>query len=259
MAMEQQKFSEKEVGQILAKAAALQSGTSGPANSTGTTLEELQKIAEEIGIHPEAVIRASNEIGRARQTTVGASSRSVLLEQSIGGHLSEENWERIVTASRTAAGSAGSTQLTGDIREWTGATDSESLLVGATNRQGRTHLKLLGDNRGAVAGTVMISIILGMFFTMGALVLNIKLHTGAELTTASIFLAVMLVVLSSKASVRRVRRTHQANLNSLMDRIVEISESGTTTVEDPISWQLQNSSDAMAEAKKSEEARLQLP
>jgi hypothetical protein len=150
------KYSDKEVGQILAKATALQSGSTDLSATGGTTLAELQRVADEVGIDPKMIERAASELDTLRQTTASKRSNTVLLEQSVTGEISEETWEDFVTILRTATGSPGKFEVSARKMEWIGGGEAESMVLSVTTRQGRSQLRLLGDNTGATVGVGVV-------------------------------------------------------------------------------------------------------
>jgi hypothetical protein len=220
------KYNDKEVGQILAKAAALQSGSSEISTPEGVTLAELQRVADELGIDPKMIDRAATELDTLRQITASTQSNTVLLEQTVTGELSEETWEDLVTKLRAFAGSAGKTETTPRKREWIGGGETQSLVFTVTTRQGQTHLKLMGDNSGASVVKGMLGFVIGMFSTFGPLIANVKTGVfGPLLTPLLMILVVASAVLITTIAIRSGRRKFAARVNSVMDRLVETVES----------------------------------
>jgi hypothetical protein len=221
------KYSDKEVGQILSKAAALQSGSASFTSPEGTTLQELQRVAREVGLDPLMIERAATELEGLRRSTSGPKANVVLLEQAVDGGLVEAAWEQLVTAMRAHSGKPGKIEVRGDIREWTGGSNSESFMLSATNHQGRMDLKLLGDTSGWTAALIEYGIGFSAILTLASVVAAAKLgsHMMPLLTFSFILLAVFAGFLGTRAVIQRSRKAFAGELNALMDRLVSVSES----------------------------------
>ena len=172
--MPERRFDEKEVGQILSKAAAVQSGSSDPDSLRGITLEELQRVAQEVGLDPREIGRAAKSLESDRKVQRNRSANSVLLQQSVEGELSEEMWEQLVTAGRAFSGRAGRLVQNGATREWHSNEDAQTLLLSATTRNGRTQIRLLGDVSGAAILTTTFGSIFGIFASMAPMIYSTK-------------------------------------------------------------------------------------
>lgn len=64
--MPARKYNDKEVGQILSKVASIQANAAGFATSQGTTLEDLKRVAGEVGMDPEMIERAAADLDHSR-------------------------------------------------------------------------------------------------------------------------------------------------------------------------------------------------
>jgi len=225
--MRPRRYSDKEIGKILSKAAALQSGAGDFANAEGATLAELQRVAGEVGLDPAMVERAAIEVDSARTFTTGANSNSVLLEQSVGGELSDEAWERLVTCARSFTGSRGKIDSNPQTREWFGRSEIESTLLSGTNRQGRVQLSLLGDGSGATTLTTLVGTIVGLFATLIPVIVAVK-QTSPSSPWLTALLSVLLACSCAATTfwtIRARRKRFASRLGGLMDRLVDIIES----------------------------------
>jgi len=220
------KFNDDEVGQILSKAIALQAGDSGSTASQGTSLEELMRVAAEIGIDASAIERAAVEVSSSRSVTASPDSNTVLVEQSIPGELSDEAWEELITAVRTFSGTAGKSEIGALSREWIGGGEMETLVLTGLSRSGRTQLKLLGDNSGITAFTMVKG--LGAIVFGGILPLVLYNKQAFPLSAYSaLFLTILIVsaaIFSTKASIRRKRGRFNVRLGVLMNQLAKIVE-----------------------------------
>src|SRR5262245_46169416 len=93
-----------------------------PAESSGLTLDELQRIGQEAGIDPARVAQAAERLdARGRSAPVRRSlglpvgvSRVVDLPRAP----TDREWERLISEFRTTFGTQGSTTTSGGLREW---------------------------------------------------------------------------------------------------------------------------------------------
>src|SRR5690606_2644139 len=96
-------YGEKDVSRILKRATEIQ-GDAGAAETHGLTLAELQQIAREAGISPEAVAAAAAEMGAApeksRDFHVLGGPVSFSHERVVAGEVSEETWEAMLDEIR---------------------------------------------------------------------------------------------------------------------------------------------------------------
>lgn len=161
--MTERRYSETEVAEILdaatreARQALPVAGESGKGEP-GLTLAQLQEIAREVGIAPDAVARgaAALEVRRSSEeqlrrfsgVPIGAS-RSVLLPRG----MTEEEWGRFVSLLRQTFDAAGKVSEQGDLREWRNGNLSVTLspegngarLAMRTRRQGWEALPAAGS------------------------------------------------------------------------------------------------------------------
>jgi hypothetical protein len=127
--MTERRYTEDEVADIFAQAA--QRGVTLPVTptNTGLTLSELQHIAGEVGLEPEAVAQAAARLDRpavtSRQPAI-VTRRHFLLPIEIGRtielphRLTDSEWEQLVADMRITFDARGSTRETDAVREWSG-------------------------------------------------------------------------------------------------------------------------------------------
>jgi hypothetical protein len=127
--MSERRYTEDEIAEIFAHAA--QRGTTPPPTpmNTGLTLAELQHIAGEVGLEPDAVAQAAARINRpavvSRQPAT-VTRRHFWLPIEIGrtvelpNRLTDDEWVQLVADLRTTFDARGSTHETDSVRQWTG-------------------------------------------------------------------------------------------------------------------------------------------
>lgn len=126
--MTERRYTESEVAEIFEAATrdagrALPSGEPSGESSGGLTLAELQEIAGEVGVSPEAVARgaAALEVRRGSDIQVRRTggvplgvSRTVPLARS----MTQPEWERLVSRLRVTFDATGNVTDYGELREW---------------------------------------------------------------------------------------------------------------------------------------------
>lgn len=175
--MSKRRYNEQQIGAILQRSGEIQAGLTPEVDSHGLTLEELQKVASEVGIEPFVVEQAALEVD---STEVGArkgvASGPRVLDHTIDGAITDEQWEDMVIRLRQHSGKSGTSTLHGSTREWTSDSDMGSLTLTAATRNGRTRFRLLGDTSGVSA----VGWILGLTFgLLGVLIMSVLLGKKA--------------------------------------------------------------------------------
>jgi hypothetical protein len=117
------RFNEKEIEAIFARAAELEaSGRQPLSRAGGMSLTELQDIGQQAGLSPEAVARAAASLRGVQSPTpeptflripIGVT-RTVSLERP----LSEEEWGGLVAELRSTFNASGTVRSDGSFREW---------------------------------------------------------------------------------------------------------------------------------------------
>jgi hypothetical protein len=229
--MSERRYDEKEVAQILSKAATSQAGFDAFSSGNGVTLEELVRVAEEIGMSRVHVQQAAIALDGQRQERSGSDSSSVLLTQSFDGTLSEEVWDQLITEVQSFSGRAGSVIETESGREWRGGSDLQSIVMTTRQRDGRTQLKVLGEASGTISMIVTACFGIGMFLSFGPLIYAVK-HASSSNTLLTLLMTVMVVFLAisvSKAIVRSQRRKFHSQVRGLMDQLEMLAAAKTAT------------------------------
>ena len=121
--MSERRYNDEEVAAILQRAAEAQQSVH-PAlpSSEGMTLANLQEIAREVGIAPEAVAQAARSIalqGRPTTRRVLGLPMGVGLTVDLDRPLSDAEWERLVVDLRQTFDARGSLRQEGNFRQWT--------------------------------------------------------------------------------------------------------------------------------------------
>lgn len=155
------RYSEEEFALILRKASELQespgAGSSG-RSSSGLTLTEIQSIAREAGMDPQAVARAAAILGAMEleersglASLVFGMPGKVSMEFEVPGRLPPEELGRILELIRKEVGQQGETkEVLGGV-EWKTVGDVSAVHVNLSPRGDSTSVQIVGDRSAAGA------------------------------------------------------------------------------------------------------------
>lgn len=115
-------YSRKEISRILSRASEIQSSQNESATSSeGLTKEELQHVADEVGISKEILQEAllTYDIHTEKESFNWLNPNSSLQQTSmLPGNINEEKWEEIIQEIRRVTGGIGKTSKIGNSLEW---------------------------------------------------------------------------------------------------------------------------------------------
>jgi hypothetical protein len=169
--MTERHYNEDEVAAIFRAAA---EGPESPpvpgGRAEGLTLRDLQAIAREVDIPPDAISRAAQSLERlpvpaASQTFLGipiSAERTVALQR----RLTDAEWELLVVELRQVFGARGTVRVQGSMREWSNGNLHALLEPTPTGHQ----LRLGTFKGGARASVGMGAFTLGMSGVVGVMV-----------------------------------------------------------------------------------------
>lgn len=227
--MSKQRYNEQQIGAILQRSGEIQAGLSPEGDAQGLTLEELQKVALEVGIEPHVVEQAALEVGTG---AMGAKSDSAgkVLDHTVVGEITDEQWEDIVIRLRQYAGKAGTSTLQGSTREWTGEWDTGSLTLTASSRNGQTRLRLVGDASSAGAVGWVLGLIGGFLSVLIGGALVGKAGLGALAVIGTILFLGTLCFFLTRALANSWTRSIQKNLSQLFSDVVSKASSAAPRI-----------------------------
>jgi hypothetical protein len=170
--MTERRYNDDEVAEIFRAAAAGSESTAQPGGSAeGLTLRDLQAIAREVDIAPEAISRAAESLDRApvtaaaQQTFLGfpiAVERTVALQR----RLTDTEWELLVVELRQVFRARGTVYAQGSLREWRNGNLHAALEPTPTGHQLR-----IGTLKGSARAAVAVgALTLGMSALVGVMV-----------------------------------------------------------------------------------------
>ena len=220
----------------------MQAGQS-EAETHGLSLEELQRIATEVGLDPNVVAAAAAELERggieeASSGFLGAS-RSMYIERVLPGEISEYQLHDVAAKIGESFDMVGTSGQVGRSLEWTHNSRRVDLQVTVTPRDGQTKVRIVGKWSRVALSFFIPSLIIGSFW--GTII-----PLGMELSPAIAFSigAVMTIAayLFSRFGFSAYVRKKERSAEKLMREIDGL---------------IGNQTEAVSEAKS--EARIELP
>jgi hypothetical protein len=216
--MSERQFDESEIGPILQRASELQAGLASGAGS-GLTLSELQRLASEVGIDPVMVERAAREkASQPIDPIIDERATSILLDQTVDGRLTDEDWEDVVADLRHYTRRPGTTRQRGSAMEWTFRSDSGGVTFSASRRGDQTRLRLMGDLAAGVQTAWAIGPIISSVVAIMAGALLYKQGGNPVLAFLLTFSIMALAALATYLGVRAWTRKERADLRALFER-----------------------------------------
>ena len=196
--MTDRRYDDDEAAEIFRKASeGPQSLPSQVAGEQGMTLAELQDIAREAGISPDAVASAARSLeiqphagGRTFLGLPIGVQRTIALDRK----LSDSEWERLVVQLREIFHARGSVSSTGSFRQWTNG-NLQVLLEPTANGQ-RLRLSTMKGN--AVASMSIGMAMLGIGIVM-AIAATISGHLAESTTGIAILTGVGTAAIANGA------------------------------------------------------------
>lgn len=228
------RYTEEEFALILRKASEIQEAPKsqgGHGVTGGFTLEEIQSIAAEAGIDPQAITRAAAILG-AREWNekkglvdfVFGEASKFHLDLEVPGRVPPEEMGRILEDIRRAAEHQGEAkEVLGGV-EWKTVGEVSAINVNISPRGDRTSIQIVGnrDGAGALSFTFPVA---GGFILMGALGAAIEPSTAAGIAALIASTVGGGFLLGRTIFVRGSRRFRQ-RLTRLMDVLSSSVERG---------------------------------
>jgi hypothetical protein len=158
--MTERRFNDQEVASILERAATAPSGLMRTAPAAeGMTLSELQDIAREVGIAPEAVAAAARSADlddrQATRRFLGVPV-GVSVTGDLGRPVGAHEWERLVADARETFDARGRVREDGAFREWTNG--NLHVLVEPTPTGHRLRMRTYKSDGFMIAGLSLLGV-----------------------------------------------------------------------------------------------------
>jgi TM2 domain-containing membrane protein YozV len=215
-------FSEEQVRAIISGAIRRQEAARKVADTDGLTLEEIRRLAAEVGIDPKYVVAAASELEGEDEEALAArllgGPLKVSYERFVEGSLSEEGIAAMVREIRsTLRQYRGNLEVLGASFDWVPPPNAgEDLLIQAQSEDGHTRIYISQKFAGWA--------ILSYFLLMVPLIVGILLTVTAPSSMAFAALAgLMALVLVSRFTFGMVTRKRSEKLRKLADRLEAIA------------------------------------
>lgn len=223
-------YTEKEISKILKKAGEIQAAEREKI-TVGLSLEEIQQLAEEVGLEPDIIATVAENIDvEPEKEEVGFFESLIMptkidLEQVIPGEFTEDNWPEIVSlVERTAAKSGSSSQI-GRMMEW--SSDSKHSVHKLSVIPGDNQTKVIFQgtySQLALAWTLPIVINVGVWAFI-LFIINFGV-IGVPLGIAVTF-ATYLIILSAFKNFMRKKKQSIKGMFTKMKNLVNWQKSET--------------------------------
>jgi hypothetical protein len=223
-------FNEKEVSEILKRASSIRSGGD-VVGSGGINLEELQQVASELGYDPAHIELAARQLGAAPPQSNGFLGGRVILDRTVEGEISAEDWLGMVAVIQRYQKDAGAVTQRGFNYDWVGSEEGASLALTVNVRNGRSRIRL-ESNRWM--GIFMVSVFCPVFALVFSLSLSKHSYPLAAVSVCLLFGALWFGI------VRQFGQHHVQSISGLMERLADEVRSESTALRLESSTQAEN-------------------
>ena len=165
----QRRYNEKEIAAIFRQAAEDQElARQALDNRDGLTLEELESIGKDIGITPEFISKAADQLDvkhmRPRGTSLLGLPISVDRTIELPGPVSEEDWDVLISDFHDVYGHIGEEKEVGPLRTWKAGTIEATL--GPTKDGHRLRIRAQNDGEVIMLSFGTIFFLISIFFLL---------------------------------------------------------------------------------------------
>ena len=164
--MTDRRFNDEEFALILRAATEIQAerggGAAPGASGSGTSLEEIQAIAREVGIAPEVVAEAAARLLAGGGVKEGLLTTHYLLSDTVPGKLSDDGRVAVLQAIRETSAIHGDGDVSGVGVEWSSPkSDTTQYRVSVYDVQGNQEVRVSVDRKGTAVLTHIPPTVLG--------------------------------------------------------------------------------------------------
>ena len=220
------RYSEKEAGLILRKAAEMQRAEPSAADPSGFSLTELEEVAREAGIDPSVVRSAAADLdvspAESFSKALVGGPLTVRLETEVAGEYPAERFDALVPAIQSASSWQGHAGVVGKSLTWSARADSNtsSLQVLVVAGGGKTLIRV-EERLGGMAGALFGGIIGGVGAGAG-LGIGVGVGTAIGSTMMAVGFPVFMLGGSyylSRAIYAAYVKKERGKLRSLLDQL----------------------------------------
>jgi len=217
--MDDRRFSDEEVREILARAVEARSASPSRAltRTEGISLSELQTIGEEAGIDPARIEEAARGLTKRRREGAGGffgGPTNVEFERTVEGSIQDIPSSELRAVIRRTMGEQGEfdEKESEGWLEWSSTTETGFRFVSLTERNGRVSISAAANLSNTAAAMFIPAGIVGMIFSILAFIVAGKENVPALMVAGTGLLPTLYLVMRSvfaRLSSRQVDRLEQ--------------------------------------------------
>lgn len=214
-----QRFTDKQVADILRRAAELQHVEGSDVSSSGSSENEILAIGSELGLRQESIRQAIDEIGSGvapGSSVVLGAPLSMEMERVYNTTADDDAWQELVAEFRRSFGRIGEMREVGSVREWEGKEGGlDPIHWSLHQKDGVGKLRATSDLGGATFLLVFLSCMVTLIGTVVTFQLS-HLELAARFGIAALLLAV--VGFTVRQSLSGMARRRQRAIQSVMNK-----------------------------------------
>jgi hypothetical protein len=215
-------FSEQEVSQIIQRAVEIAEQQPAPGYTPGITLEELEKIAAEVGVEPKALAQAIREAGSSHRDRKGFQLVQEV-ERIVSGELDPSQFDLIAEGIKPLA-NAGQPAMAQigrklEMSAWAGTGQAK---VSVVSRNGRTQIKVRSNVLFQALMTLHPAFV-GSLVAVGVLAERGMGWIGAAIAAGLTAVGASLFLVLSKVGHQRA----EALADDMRERVAQVVASAT--------------------------------
>ncbi len=244
--MSERRYDEAELAAILRSAAEAQAEDfSGNGESAGLTLREIERLASEVGIDPKRIASAAASLDvrpkKVRKFQMFGPPATETFERSFDGELDEAGWEEVIADLRQTYGMAGEISRVGSTQEWKASSDTLSVHLSATIRNGRTRFRLNINQSGALTAGWMFGFVTSFMSMMGFIAICKKAHVDPLMGFIIFGFVLTALYFITHRLICRWAENIESRSEAILGRLGEIIEAGRSISKPlPVSSSVQN-------------------
>lgn len=224
---ERRKFSEEEVQELLRQGLELQeeSLSKDRRDNDGLSLDEVKKIADEVGIDPSFIALAAQKSHKKKDIEIEkglfGSAKTISLFREVEGELDSGKIEEIVNHFRASLGKRGILQSIDDKFEWKSSDGKKpDYVLKAETHKGFTDIKLTFRPNKADGFGEMVPAFIPLIFPLFALFSGAPFGVIIPFTLFATLMSVMAF-----SSTKKQFQNRELKGSQKMERLLSISES----------------------------------
>lgn len=221
--LDERRFTDKEVREILKKAVERRSSTA-LVKEEGLSLAELKAIGAEVGIDPDRLEDAARAVvlseGAGRTNAFLGGPLALNYEREVEGELDPSDTPDVLALIRRIMGQHGEVDELHGSLEWKHRGDSGERYVTVTPREGNTTLQASANLTNAAAVTYITGGMVGFIASLVGIISFAKAGSIVGLMAAIVFLPILYAGLRSTFT--NLTRKESAKLQQVLDDLARL-------------------------------------